>query len=204
MLKTYKQNKNNIIGKKKDIKSLETKEHARVLVVSDIHGDFNTLQKIVLTYGKECDALACCGDGVRDIVQMLEFSKNDKELQNAIPPVVVIVQGNCDPYSYSIFNKPIKIPLTQVLTVNEQNMMFTHGHTQGVDYGLQNYGFEMQSQNCKTGFYGHTHVAGEEICENIKFVNPGSISRPRGGQQAGFAIATVEKTFVDIAFITLS
>ena len=61
----------------------------------------------------------------------------------------------------------------------------------------------MQVSECNTAFYGHTHVAREENFKNFKIVNPGSCSRPRGGQSAGFAIATVEKTFVDIAFIKM-
>ena len=55
--------------------------------------------------------------------------------------------------------------------------------------------------DCKTAFYGHSHIAKEENIDGYKFVNPGSCARPRGGQPAGFAIATVEKNFVDIAFL---
>lgn len=202
MLKTVTQEINNLIGTKEDIEALAKKEHARVLILSDTHGHYSLMENIILRYGKDCDALGFCGDGAGDMAQLLINSKSDKKLQQAIPPVIATVQGNGDPGFYPIGdNKIIKIPESQILKVNGQNLMFVHGHREGVDFGLENYGLEMQLDNCKTGFFGHTHIAYEENTEGFKFVNPGSVGRPRGGQPNCFAIATVEKSFVDIAFI---
>lgn len=202
MLKHITQEIHDLIGTKADIEALAKKDHARVLVLSDTHGQYSLMEKIILRYGKDCDALGFCGDGAGDLAMLLSNSKTNKELKAAIPPVIAFVQGNGDPGSYPLGNGSfLKIPSTQILTVNGKNLMFVHGHREGVDFGLENYGLEMQISDCKVGFYGHTHIAYEENSENYKFVNPGSVGRPRGGQPNCFAIATVEKNFVDIAFI---
>ena len=196
------QHKQNIIGSRSAIEALETKEHARLLVISDSHGRYGVFESIVRGYGAECDALIFCGDGVCDIAALLYNAKADTQLAACVPQVIAAVHGNCDPSSYPLDRGSLYFSEMIELTVNGRGILITHGHNQGVDYGIENLGLEMQVSGCTTAFYGHTHVAREDSIKNYKIVNPGSCSRPRGGQQAGFAIATVEKDFVDIAFIT--
>jgi len=202
LLKTVTQEIHNLIGTKEDIEALAKKDHARILILSDTHGHYSLLEKIVRQYGKECDALGFCGDGAGDLATLLSSANSDADLKESIPSVIACVQGNGDPGFYPLTEgQRIKLPETQILTVNGKNLMFVHGHREGVDFGLENYGLEMQMGDCKTGFFGHTHIAYEENVDGFKFVNPGSVGRPRGGQPNCFAIATVEKNFVDIAYI---
>ena len=197
------QHAQNIIGSHDAIAALETKDHARLLVISDSHGRYGTFESIVRGYGANCDALIFCGDGVSDIANLLYTAKSDKKLAACVPPVIAAVHGNCDPSSYPLDKGTLYFSGMIELKVNGRGILITHGHEQGVDYGVETLGLEMQVSECTTAFYGHTHVAREENFKNFKIVNPGSCSRPRGGQPAGFAIATVEKTFVDIAFIKM-
>ena len=81
--------------------------------------------------------------------------------------------------------------------------MITHGHREGIEYGFENYGLELKLENCSTGLFGHTHIAEEAYEGDYKFINPGSCFSPRGGQPKSFAILTVEKTFVDAAFLMI-
>lgn len=196
------QHKQNVIGSREAIAALENKDHARLLVLSDSHGKYSTMESIVRGYGAECDALIFCGDGVCDIAQLLYMAKTDKKLMACVPPVIAAVRGNCDPGSYPLDKGTLYFSEMIELKVNGTGILISHGHMQNVDYGVETLGLEMQVSGCSTGFYGHTHVAREDNFRNFKIVNPGSCARPRGGQQAGFAIATVEKSFVDIAFIT--
>lgn len=196
------QHKQNVIGSREAIAALENKDHARLLVISDSHGKYSTMESIVRGYGAECDALIFCGDGVCDIAQLLYMAKTDKKLMACLPPVIAAVRGNCDPGSYPLDKGTLYFSEMIELKVNGTGILISHGHMQNVDYGVESLGLEMQVSGCSTGFYGHTHVASEDNFRNFKIVNPGSCARPRGGQQAGFAIATVEKSFVDIAFIT--
>ena len=196
------QHKQNIIGARDAIAALETKEHARLLVISDSHGRYGVFESIVRGYGAECDALIFCGDGVCDIATLLYKQKSDKKLAGCVPPVIAAVRGNCDPSSYPLDKGALYFSEMVELEVNGRGILVSHGHNQGVDFGVETLGLEMQVSECSTAFYGHTHVAKEDIFKNYKIINPGSCSRPRGGQEAGFAIATVEKDFVDVAFIT--
>lgn len=198
------QHAQNIIGSREAIAALENKDHARLLVLSDSHGRYGIFESIVRRFGAECDALIFCGDGVSDIAQLLYAAKADKNLAGCVPPVIAAVHGNCDPASYPLDKGTLYFSSMIELKVNGRGILITHGHNQGVDWGVETLGLEMQVSECTTAFYGHTHVAREDNFKNYKIVNPGSCSRPRGGQSAGFAIATVEKSFVDIAFIKMA
>lgn len=198
------QHKQNIIGASSAIAALEKKDHARLLVISDSHGRYPVFESIIRGFGTGCDALVFCGDGVCDIATLLYKQKSDPKLAKCVPPVIAAVRGNCDPYSYPLDTGSLYFSELLEFTANSRRFLVAHGHNQGVDYGVENLGLEMQVSECTTGFYGHTHVAREEIYGNYKIVNPGSCARPRGGQPAGFAIATVEKDFVDVAFIKMT
>ena len=197
------QHAQNIIGSREAIAALEKKDHARLLVLSDSHGRYGIVEGIVRRFGSECDALIFCGDGVCDIAQLLYAAKADKKLGDCVPPVIAAVHGNCDPASYPLDKGTLYFSGMIELKVNGRGILITHGNNQGVDWGVETLGLEMQVSECTTAFYGHTHVAREDNFKNFKIVNPGSCSRPRGGQAPGFAIATVEKSFVDIAFIKM-
>lgn len=201
---SYKQEVHNLLGSKKDIEALAQKDHARILIISDSHGHPSIFEKIVRQFGSSCDALAFCGDGIGDLAQILYAASTDGSLKKCLPPVIAFAQGNGDPSTYPLSPVcSIKVPNTQILTVNNQNIMIVHGHREGIDFGFDMLGLEMQIADCNTAFYGHTHIAYEETVGGVKFVNPGSCARPRGGQPGGCAIATVEKTFIDIAFLRI-
>ena len=198
------QQENLLIGNKNSIAALESTDHGRILLVSDSHGRRDILLDIIMRYGPSCHCFAFCGDGLSDIAYIFGLAATQKDLQEALPPVKAIVAGNCDPSSYPLNNgSSLDAPYKQIININGQHIMITHGHKVGVSYGFEKYGLELQLAGCKTGLFGHTHVA-EEVSEGgFKFINPGSCSNPRGGQPAGFAILTVEKTFVDTAFIKI-
>lgn len=202
---SYTQEIHGLIGTQKDIEALSAKDHARALVISDSHRHPEIFEDIVRHYGKECDALIFCGDGIGDLVQLLNSAGKDKELKKALPGVVAFARGNGDPGLYPLDEKKsIQVPERQLLTINGHNTLIVHGHNEGVDYGYEGMGLEMQLTAAHIAFHGHTHVAVEVTEEDYKFVNPGSCARPRGGQPAGFAIATFEKNFIDIAFIKIN
>ncbi|MBR1639907.1 MAG: metallophosphoesterase [Treponema sp.] len=191
-----------IIGQKKAISALENQESARILLISDSHGNSTIVKTIVEKYGSDCDALFFCGDGLCDIAELLTESKNDKELRKSIPEVIACVGGNCDPKIFPMKkNKHLEASLEESLTVCGHKVLLVHGHAHGVDYGLERLGLIMKAGGYDAAFYGHTHIASFQTAGNYRFINPGSCSRPRGSQNAGFAIATFRKDFIDVAFI---
>jgi len=209
------QKEHNLIGSTEAIEALAEKEHARILVASDSHGNYRTLMKILRRYGEGCDCFVFCGDGARDMAEVLELAHEDEEFRKILPPVFAFARGNGDPEYYPVCyeigkNNPeaadypkgaVLFPIEQTLTVNRHNFFICHGHYSGVDYGRSDLTFDARGYGCSTALYGHTHVARQETLRDCTCINPGSCSRPRDGQQAGFAIITVEKNFIDTAFI---
>lgn len=201
-----KQTVHNLIGSPKDIKALENKASARLLVISDSHGKFQVLKDIITQYGPECDALVFCGDGSIDLLMILDEAASDKKLREKIPSVIAFARGNGDSSRYNVgFSKTeINVPERQILCANHTNFLIVHGHNEGINWGFENCGFTAQMENCKRIFYGHTHVTKETRINEYTFVNPGSCALPRCGQPQCFAIATVDQKFVDIAHIKIN
>ena len=211
------QNTNYLIGSQTEIDALAQKEQARILTISDSHGDWRGLIRIVKQFGQTCDALILTGDCWRDLEELLELAEEDKAVQQIIPPVLGFVRGNGDPsyfaVSYDIGKNnsnartlpkgSVLMPDRLVVTANGQQLLFVHGHIEGVDYGYNKLGLDAKMLGAKYAVHGHTHIPVFEQRGDFTFINPGSISRPRGGSPASFAILTVEKNFVDAAFLKI-
>lgn len=212
------QNSNYLIGSQADIAALAAKEHARILTISDSHGDWRGLMRIVKQFGPTCDALVITGDCWRDLEELLELADEDPSVRQVIPPVLGFVRGNGDPsyfaISYDIGKNnanartlpkgSVLMPDRLVLTANNQQILFVHGHMEGVDYGYNKLGLDAKMLGLHYAVHGHTHIPVFEQRGDFTFINPGSISRPRGGSPASFAILTVEKTFIDAAFLRIN
>ena len=215
---TLLQNSDYLIGSPDDIMALTMKEQARILTVSDSHGDWRGLMRIVKQFGPTCDALVITGDCWRDLSELLELANEDPSIQEVIPPVLGFVRGNGDPsyfaVSYDIGKNnsnartlpkgSVLMPDRLILTVNGHQILFVHGHQEGVDYGYNMLGLDSKILGVHYAVHGHTHVPVFEQRGDFTFINPGSISRPRGGSPASFAILTVEKDFVDAAFLKIN
>lgn len=212
------QTSSGFIALEKDLENLKTKEQARLLCYSDSHGNYRILLKVLKQFGPSCDALIFCGDGICDLAEIFELCTEDTSLKKILPPVIAIVKGNGDPTTYPVsfdigkYNPASRndmkgtmfIPEKQILIANNTKFFITHGHHQNVYFGLEQMGMATTLNECQVGLYGHTHVSQEDSFKTCKIINPGSISRPRGGDVAGFAIITVEKNFTDTAFIKIS
>lgn len=202
-----KQDVHKLIGSEEAINALSKKDNARVLVISDSHNSYSTLGHIVRTFGKDCDALIFCGDGVADIATLLSNAKFDNEVAASVPSVIAVVQGNNDAGSYAVSSgERISAPQRQILNVCGKNVLIVHGHRQGVDFGLESLAFEAQMTECSIIVHGHTHIAHEVFFgenNDYKIINPGSCSRPRGGTPPGFAIMTFARNYEDTAFIKI-
>nr|WP_318715294.1 YfcE family phosphodiesterase [uncultured Treponema sp.] len=187
-MNTFKQNYlTNLIGTQEAVDSLANMEKARLLVVSDSHGNFNSLKTIVQEFGSECDGMIFCGDGIEDIARLVEIAES-------VPPVLGVVEGNNDPDTYPINDECIKVPLSCSLIAAGHNVFFTHGHRYSLYEGLDGMKEVASNIGCDAVLFGHTHVCFSALTSgNIFVLNPGSCSRPRQGQPSVFAILEVEK-----------
>lgn len=212
------QNSNYLIGSPDAIAALKTKKQARLLTVSDCHGQWRGLIRIIKQFGPGCDALLLLGDCWRDLQELLELANENEEFRRQIPSVIAFVRGNGDPSSFPVSydigcnnanartlpKGTVLVPEQLLLEVNGHKILMVHGHMQGVDYGYNKLGLDAKLQGAKTALHGHTHIPVFEQRGDFTFINPGSTSRPRGGSPASFAILTVEDKFIDAAFMRIN
>ena len=212
------QNSNYLIGSQSSIEALKTKQQARILTVSDTHGDWRGFIRIVKQFGSDCDALVLAGDCWRDLEELLELAEEDKDFCHLIPPVLAFVRGNGDPKSFPVTydigknnsmaktlpKGSVLMPDSLILNINGHNILIVHGHIEGVDYGYNKLGLDAKLQGAQYIIHGHTHMPVAETRGDFTFFNPGSISRPRGGTPASFAILTVDNDFIDAAFLRIN
>lgn len=148
----------------------------RIGIIGDTHGYKDSLEIICRCF-QEVDFFIHTGDHWQD-GQYLEQKWN-------VP--VLAVRGNCDPPDF---------PPELNFTLEGKRFYVTHGHNYGVKSGLLRLHYralELQADFC---IYGHTHLAGIRQYEGITFLNPGSVTFPRGGEKyAGILLEYKNESF---------
>ena len=84
-----------------------------------------------------------------------------------IGPPVTVVRGNCDSH--------VEWPLIVDLKRN------------GVRFRLVHIPPDRPPENIDVLLHGHTHVARNELCDGVLFLNPGCVTRPNRGSPASVA-----------------
>lgn len=154
----------------------------KILIVSDNHGDREILSDLVREYQDKVDLMIHCGDS--------EMSPDDELFS-----VLKTVRGNND------FQPGFQEQ--QLLEINGERILVTHGHLQNVNGGLTKLSLLAQQEQASLVFYGHTHQLNTVYDQSILYLNPGSISLPRG-QYAGiggtFAIVAVDASEIEVQY----
>lgn len=131
----------------------------KILVVSDSHGDHKILQKLVHHYQEQVAAFIHCGD-------------SELAYDSALREAFTIVGGNMD------FDQAF--PQTAVQQVGDETIFVAHGHLLGVNYDLTKMRLAAEQAHATIACYGHTHQLACELVDGRLYLNPGSISQPRG------------------------
>ena len=139
----------------------------KVLIVSDIHGGYSNLLKVI-NDNKDFDLLLILGDVLSSYS---DFNSELIDLLNSYNTRIIAVRGNCDrnveKLDFSMENLYI------MTSINNKIFYLTHGNLYD-RYSFPDIKFDVYIQ-------GHTHVPMMEIDNNKLYLNPGSISLPRGG-----------------------
>lgn len=152
----------------------------KYLVVSDNHGDREILVELVEKYEQHVDYLLHCGDS--------ELEDTDSIWEKMLP-----VSGNCDYYG--------DYPVERVIDTGVDRIYITHGHRANVRFGLNQLALKAEAENCNLIFFGHTHQIGCEMVQQRLFLNPGSISQPRGTILIpSYAIIDSQATVFDVQY----
>ena len=131
----------------------------KLLAVSDNHGDREILQTIFEAYGHQVDAIFHCGDS--------EMTQDDPLFKD-----VQVVKGNND--SGTDFPNEVQ------QMVDGTKIFMTHGHLYDVSMSLTRLDLKAREIGASVVLFGHTHRLAAEMSQGRLYVNPGSISLPRG------------------------
>lgn len=77
----------------------------------------------------------------------------------------------------------------------------THGHKEKVKEGLTNLYYKALSLSCDIVLFGHTHIPLKIQEGSIFFINPGSITFPRGGSKSSYALITLQEEAVEAEIV---
>lgn len=132
----------------------------RLIVFSDSHGDIANCRLVLDRI--PCDKILHLGDVTADALT----------LQKLYPNINVEYVGGNNDYCR------VREKVTEAGGVR---IFMAHGHNHGVSYGTDRLYYAALEQNCSIALFGHTHRPHQERSEGILLLNPGSISRPRGG-----------------------
>ena len=147
----------------------------KVLILSDIHGGYDNLLK-VLDNEKDFDLMLILGD----ILSGYSYICSEvADLLNNYNTKIISVRGNCDNSHLELLNFSCDNPY--ILTSIDNKLVFmTHGHLYDIhNIPIDDYDIYMQ---------GHTHIPKMEIVNDKLYLNPGSITLPRGMSNKSYIV----------------
>jgi len=150
----------------------------RFLVISDTHGDIDRASELIEQMHSLIDGVWHLGDHDRDLEKLADRYQYDYGLAFQGVP------GNCDPYS--------RRPRILVFNVEGRRVMMIHGDGLTSGYGPGYLSSEAARQQADVVLFGHTHYPYNEEIGGRLYLNPGSLSRPRGGSKRSYAILEIE------------
>ncbi|MDY6031786.1 MAG: metallophosphoesterase [Treponemataceae bacterium] len=179
-----------LLGSLESVESLSKKQSARLLVISDSHGNKDVLLDIIEEFGLVSDALVFCGDGLRELISIVNDAYHDVKLMAKIPTVIAFVRGNCDReiYETEVSSGPLNCSYSVGFVAAGRQIFVTHGHRFSVMSNPDMLLHEAQNYNADIVLYGHTHYPRIEEVGGTLIVNPGSCSRPRGTDIPSFSV----------------
>ena len=166
----------------------------KFLVLSDIHGSAESLEKALASFENKVDSIILLGDylnhGPRNPLPQGWDTKRTAELLNERKEKLICVRGNCDSevdemmLAFPCLNaySTIALPTTKGI----RRIFLHHGHL----YDRTKLSFWLPKGSIVLS--GHTHVTLMEEENGLFYFNPGSISLPKCEEGKTCGILEVE------------
>lgn len=154
----------------------------KALIVSDSHGSVKELKQLKERYDEKVDVMIHCGDS--------ELTSQHSELEG-----FHVVKGNCD--------FAVDFPNDIITDVQSTRFLVTHGHLYNIKMTLQTLLYRAKEAEANVVCFGHSHILGAEIIDDILFINPGSILLPRSRREKTFALLEIQESEIEIRFLTV-
>ena len=151
----------------------------KVLIVADIHGNFENMKKVVQN-DPTFDYLLLVGDLLAG-PEIEGYDQNKlADLLNTYKDKIITVRGNCDyEYDLKLLNFSVD-KLYTTMSMDDKVFLITHGH-----YYNRNY---LPEEPYDILISGHTHVPVLERDDGKIIINPGSVSLPRHGSSKCYIV----------------
>ncbi len=151
----------------------------KIYVLSDSHD--SAIFAPFLEICQDADMVIHCGDGNRDV----------DDLKSVLSCPVFSVKGNCD------FSGQREL----LFDVCGKKIFVTHGDFYGIKNGLSTISFRAKQVKADVVLYGHSHVPDITYKDGVCFINPGSLTQPRGGKVATYCILEITGETIKPALI---
>lgn len=159
----------------------------KMLIASDIHGSTTCIKKLLNRIDEEKPyRVVFLGDilyhGPKNLLPDEYNTEKAAELLNTKANMILSVRGNCDSeVDQVLLDFNIEAPHL-ILSDDEISIFATHGHHYNMSHLPK-----IQSFNVL--LHGHTHIpAFEKIQDGKYYINPGSVSIPKGGSDYSYLI----------------
>ena len=155
----------------------------KLIIASDIHGSAYYCKKLIeKVEAEKPDRLVLLGDilyhGPRNDLPRGYAPKEVIAMLNPLKDIIICVRGNCDTEVDQMVLDFDVLSDSAVIYDGETELFLTHGHK----YSPEN------PPKLKKGAIllgGHTHVACDVDMGNFRYINPGSVSIPKGNTLRG-------------------
>lgn len=151
----------------------------KLIIASDIHGGYKNVEKLLQRIDEyKPDKVVLLGDllyhGPRNTLPEAYDTVKTADLLNLKKDLILAVRGNCDAeVDQYLLEFNIEAPHL-ILNVDGLSIFATHGH-------YYNKGHLPSISSFDVLLHGHTHIPiCEEIGEKKYYINPGSLTIPKG------------------------
>ncbi|MGT2865783.1 metallophosphoesterase [Streptococcus fryi] len=154
----------------------------KLVVMSDSHGDRAVVEAIKARYEGQVAAI---------------FHNGDSEIpaKESVWTGIKVVRGNCDWDG--------DYPDDLVTRFEGLTIIQTHGHLYGINFDWSRLDLLAQSEDADICLYGHLHRPAAWRNGKTIFVNPGSVSQPRGDiKECLYAVLTVTDDKIKVDYYT--
>ena len=137
----------------------------RIGLLSDSHGELEPLQRALQELG-EVNLLLHAGDLYTDALWLGKQTEIE----------VLGVTGNCDVWSTG--------PRDRIIEIEGRKLWLVHGHRLGIKHGYDEMIAAARNRGVDLVVFGHTHHPIVFECDDIVFINPGSVTDGRGCERS--------------------
>lgn len=157
---------------------------SKLFIASDIHGSAHYAQKMLERFENEkADQLILLGDvfyhGPRNPLPEGYAPMKVAEMLEPYAAKITVAKGNCDS-DVDAMIAPFEFSGLVQLYVDGKKITLQHGDRFNADNVPKNVGNAL--------IYGHFHTSFVTVKDGVVIANPGSVSLPKNGTEAGYII----------------